>query len=357
MLPQILKLTKELISIRSTKENPALLKEVLERALAEVGEFTVERFERNGCPSALVYYGSRRPKRFKIILNGHLDVVPGRDEQYQPFEKDGRLYGRGASDMKASTAALLYVFKNMAAKVDYPLALQLVTDEEIGGYDGTKYQAEQGILADFVIAGEGTELNIKNETKGVIWLKIKTKGRTAHGAYLWKGENALWKLMRILERLEAEFPEIHKEAWATTVNLAKVSSTNETFNKVPDQAEAWLDARYIARDKESIVPALKKIAGKEAELDFLENEPEHYTAPDNPFIRKLADAVNGHFGNEKVKLLKGHGASDIRHYSAIGVAGVEFGPVGAGLHTDNEWVDTKFLSDYYEILASFLKSL
>jgi len=139
----------------------------------------------------LVYFQKTRPNNFKIILNAHLDVVSGRKEQYKPYEKDGKLFGRGAIDMKGAAAVEILVFKEIAKKVSYPLALQLVTDEEIGGFCGTKYQIEKGVRADFVIAGEPTDFGVNNKAKGIIWLKIKTKGKAAHGAYPWRGKKCL----------------------------------------------------------------------------------------------------------------------------------------------------------------------
>ncbi len=145
MLNNIINFSKHLISLPSTRSNPSMLKKVLNEVLKEVKEYTVEYFEKNQMPSALVYFGKSGPKRFKVILNAHLDVVEAKEDQYKPFEKDGRLYGRGAIDMKAAAAVEILVFKELANKVNYPLGLQLVTDEEIGGFNGTKYQIEKGV--------------------------------------------------------------------------------------------------------------------------------------------------------------------------------------------------------------------
>src|SRR3990167_5427996 len=146
MLNRVLSLSKQLISIPSTKENPLELKKVLRSAENELGKkFIVEKFEKKSVPSFLFYTPPRRPNKFKIILNAPLDVVPAKPEQYIPFEKSGKLFGRGASDMKAAAAVEIFVFKEVAKKLNYPIALQLVTDEEIGGNNGTKYQIGRGV--------------------------------------------------------------------------------------------------------------------------------------------------------------------------------------------------------------------
>lgn len=356
MLNNILSLSKKLISIPSTKDNPKEIKRVLEVALDELKGYTIERFESNGSPSALIYTGKTRPKKFKIILNGHLDVVPAKPEQFNPKEISGKLYGRGADDMKAATAVLILLFKELAKKVSYPLALQLVTDEEIGGYDGVRHQINKGVKTDFFIAGETTKFQVKNEAKGLIWLKIITVGKSAHGAFLWRGENALWKLKKILDKIEKTFPVPKKPVWRTTVNLAKISTPNMTANKVPDYAEALLDFRYVSADAKTIEKSIKKLVGDEAKIEFLENEPVHFSSEDSQYVLKLQETSQRLLGR-KIKIVKGHGASDARHCSRVGLAAIEFGPQGHGLHSDNEYMEIKSLNDYYQVLRQFLLSL
>src|SRR3989344_7150095 len=121
MLQNIISLSREFISIKSIFENPKALEEILELALSHVKEYTIERFENNGVKSALVYRASKRPKKFKIILNGHLDVIPGKESQYAPQIKGKRLYGVGSMDMKANVACLIMAFKEMADKANYSL--------------------------------------------------------------------------------------------------------------------------------------------------------------------------------------------------------------------------------------------
>lgn len=356
MINKILDLSKELIAIKSTRDNPEEIARVIDYAKGQLAGFTVEEFTRNGSPSLLVYKGTKPQRQFKIILDGHLDVVAARKEQFSPLEKDGRLYGRGASDMKAAAAVELLVFKEMAEKVSYPLALQLVADEEIGGFNGAKYQVDEGVRADFTIAGEPTNFGIKNEAKGIVWVKIRTAGKTGHGAYVWNGENALWKLHAILARIVKAYPVPPAIAWKTTGNLAKIETPNMTFNKIPDEATAWIDFRYIPAERKTIVAHIEELVGKDGTIEILENEPAQLTDKDNPFVKKLAAAAKKTTGKDS-EIIQSHGASDIRHFNRVGCDGVEIGPVGEGLHSDNEWVDIKSLGEYYEILKEFLASV
>lgn len=352
----ILDLTKKLISIPSTKENPESLKGVLKVAKNELAGFEYKEFESNSIPSLLFYNTPELPEKFKIILNAHLDVVPAKEDYYSITEKDGKLYGRGTDDMKAAGAVEILVFKELAKNLDYPIGLQLVTDEEVSGYHGTGHQIREGIKADFVLAGEPTNFGVNNKAKGIIWLKIKSKGQTGHGAYPWNGDNAIWKMKQFLDKLQENFSTPSSEAWVTTVNLAKIETSNSTFNKIPDDCEVSLDIRYIPEDKETILNKIKSMLPEGLEIEVLENEPAQSADENSQFIKSLRNSVKKVTGKESEVIVK-HGASDIRFYDQVGIPGVTFGPIGAGLHSDEEWVDIKSLSDYYEILKDFLLEL
>ena len=356
MLQNIVSLSKKFVSIKSTSENPRALVEILELALSYLKEYTIERFESNGVKSALIYHSKRRPKKFKIILNGHLDVIPGKEHQYLPQIKGSRLYGVGSMDMKANVACLIMAFKEIANKVNYPLGLQLVTDEEIGGSYGTKHQIDKGVRADFVIAGEPTNFDIVNKAKGVIWAKISTKGKTAHGAYPWRGENAIWKMNEFLNILKEKYPIPNQQKWVTTVNLSRIETSNQTFNKIPDDCVVGLDVRYIPEEKDTIVKSIKNLVPKGFALNILAKEPAMFTDSDNKYIKILQKA-----GKQIIKkniVLRGaQGSSDARHFERVGCLGIEFGPIGSGIGSDNEWVDIPSLEKYYQILKNFLSLL
>jgi succinyl-diaminopimelate desuccinylase len=349
-------LAKELISLKSNPDNPTELKRVLECVLLRLRGFTIEKFKKNEFESALIYNSPKRPKKFKVMLNAHLDVIPGKAHQYHPRLKGNKLYGVGAMDMKASASVLVEVFKRVAAEVSYPLGLQLVTDEEIGGFYGTQHQLEKGVRAEFIIAGEPTNLNIAHQAKGILQLKITSKGKSAHGAYPWRGENAIWKMNRFLDQLKEKIPISLKDEWITTLNLARISTTNNSFNKIPDNCEVWLDIRFIPGDDKTVVRKVKSILPKEFELDIMTHEPSLFTAQDNEFIQKLVSSCEKITGASPL-LYGAQGSSDARHYGSVGGAGVEFGPIGGGIGEDDEWVNVKSLETYSRIVEQFLLDL
>lgn len=349
-------LAKALIQVPSTKDHKDKLHEALDVAKKELEGFTIEEFESKGIPSILVYTGDKRPEKFKVLLNAHLDVVPGREDQYHAKEENGKLHGRGALDMKSAAAAMISVFKEIAKEVSYPLALQLVTDEETGGFDGTKYQTEKGIKADFAIGGETTNLNLSNKAKGILWIKIIFKGHTGHAAYAWNGKNAVWEAKHFLDKLEEVFPEPTKEEWITTANVARIETTNQTFNKIPDECSVYLDIRYIPEDTGTIEEKVKNLLPKDAAVEIVEKEPSQFTDTNNSYVVSLSQTIQKITGKQPEFIAK-HGGSDIRHLNGAGTPGVLFGPIGVGMHADEEWVDIKSLEDYSTILKEFLLSL
>ena len=223
----------ELIAIRSTADRPAELRRALDFVLDRLGPaFTVERFEANGKPSALAYATSSRPA-FRVILNAHLDVVPAPPEQFRARRDGDRLYGRGAQDMKVAALVLAEVFRRHAADLPYPLGLQLVTDEEVGGFDGTAHQIDQGVTAGFVIIGEQSGLRVVAESKGLLHVRLVARGVAAHAAYPWLGDNALLTLTAAVGGILDRYPVPAAEQWVTTVNVARIETTNTAVNQVP----------------------------------------------------------------------------------------------------------------------------
>jgi succinyl-diaminopimelate desuccinylase len=352
----------ELLAIPSTCDRPADLARALDLVLGFVGPgFTVERFESGGKPSALVYHGRWRP-HFRVIFNAHLDVVPGQPEQFRPRRDGARLYARGTQDMKISALVQAQAFSELAGSLPYPLGLQLVTDEEIGGRHGTRHQIEQGVSGDFVLIGEHSRLDIVTESKGIIAATLRAAGRAAHGAYPWLGDNALVKLYRTVDRVLAAYPVPAAEAWRTTVNLARIQTPNTARNQVPASAEAWLDVRFPPQDADLNGKTAQQVAAylggfcEPGVTPVIEQaDPPHYADPARPEVRRLQQAARsqGYRGN----LLRKHGAGDARFYYQGGIAAVAFGIGGDGQHSPVEYADTTTIAPYYLALREFLAGL
>ena len=357
LLTEIISLSKKFISIHSTEGNKEALEEILSIASNQLTNFIKKEFFSNDKPSLLIHNSTPETKHFKIILNAHLDVVPGKKGQFKPIIKEDKLYGRGAYDMKAAAAVMILVFKELAKDMNYPLALQLVTDEEIGGHDCTQYQIEKGITADFVIAGENTSYEIRHKSKSLLWIKLKTTGKSSHAAYPWVGENAIQKMNRILEKLEKIYPTPTQAIWRTTVNVAKIETPNETFNRVPDECTVWLDIRFIPEEEYDILPNIKKIITSDTHIEIVVKENPAYTDPANPYIQSLQKIIKT-YSKDDGEIKGANGSSDVRFFNTmVKVPGIEFGPKGTCAHGDDESVDVDSLEMYYHILKEFLLSV
>ncbi|BEL08056.1 M20/M25/M40 family metallo-hydrolase [Actinoplanes sichuanensis] len=349
-----------LIAIRSTADRPDELRHALDLLLTVAGpDFRVRRFESHGRPSALLTTPGR-PGPPRVILNAHLDVVPGEPHQFVPRLDGDRLYGRGAHDMKAAALVMTQVFRDLAATLPYPIGLQLVTDEEVGGFDGTGHQVARGIRAGFVIIGEQSGLRVVNESKGIIRARLAASGRTAHAAYPWLGSNALAAVVEGVRRLLERYPTPAAEAWVTTVNVARIDTPNQAANVVPAEAGALLDIRFppsdpdlAGRGPDEVAAFLTAVTGLSATVEAL-GAP-HFADPGSADVLRLQQAARdaGYDGS----LLRKHGAADGRFYSAEGVPAVIFGPGGDGQHGPEEYVDLRTLDPYRRALEMFLTGL
>lgn len=355
MIDQITFLTNALITIPSVKEDISSLNLVLELAQQELTGYTYKRFESNNIPSLLFYNTPTPPEKFKVILNAHLDVVPGTTDQFHPFEKQGRIYGRGAYDMKAGAAISILLFKNLAKKIAFPLGLQLVTDEENGGYDGTAYQLKQGVKTEFVIAGDSSNFSLVHEAKTLFWIKVNASGKTEHAGYPWLGENAIAKMTKFIQSVEQYFPKVTNDNWTNTVTVSRIDTSNVATNKIPWDCHAIFDIRCIPQDREKVFTAFIHLIPEDFSYEVLLDEPAEFTPKDSPFLQKLLTITKEVTGKTPDMITK-HGLSDVRFFMEQGAHGTQFGPKGAGHHSDNEWVDIKNLQEYYHILEKFLLS-
>jgi len=362
LLADVLPAAEELLAVPSTADRPDQLARALELVLDTLGPgFSVRRYESGGKPSALCARPGALPP-YRVILNAHLDVVPAPAALFHPRRVGDRLYARGAQDMKISALVLARVFRELAGALPYPLALQLVTDEEVGGRDGTRYQVEQGVTGDFVLIGEHSGLDVVADSKGMLTARLRATGTAAHGAYPWLGDNALVRLVRAVDAILARYPVPDGPVWRTTANLARISTPNRAVNQVPDEALAWLDIRFPAEDADlagrgpgEVAAHLRALCPDGVEVTVDHTDAPHHADPALPEVRRLRRAARdqGYRG----ALLRKHGAADGRFYSARGVPAVIFGIGGDGQHGPDEYADLTTVAPYHRAVTAFLRGL
>ncbi len=348
---EVTALAKQLIEFKSTKENPTELKKCLNFCADYLKRYgKVKKFEFKGKPSLVATYGKTSPD---IFLVGHLDVVEAPDKQFEPKVKGKKLFGRGAIDMKGGDAIMMVLFKELA-KLKPSLGIMLTTDEEIGGFNGVgelvkKYESK------FAIAVEPSltkDLDIVVKHKGTLWLKLKAKGKAAHGSMPWLGINAIDKLIIAYEQIRDKFHELVPNTWAPTINLGQISG-GEAPNKVPDYAEAIVDIRWNEKfDKERFLNEIKNV---DVVIEVVEYSPMLSNDDDNQYIKLLQTCVEKQM-RKKCELIKEYGATDMRFYSEKGIPAVSFGPYGEHYHALGEYLDLNSIKNTYNSLKEFVLS-
>lgn len=361
---KILDLAQKLILIPSTKEESNALNRALALAKTELSGYSYQEFSRKDqlgmtIPSILFFNGKNRPEKLRILLHGHLDVVPAQNEnQFAPSIRDNRLYGRGAYDMKSAAACLIYTFRDLAKNLPYPIGLSLTTDEEIGGPNGAQYQVEEGVKADFVISGEPTDFKIGNQHKGTLTLELSASTQGGHTAYDGDDKNALLQVMRVQLAAAKMYPG-PDGAWRTTCSPTITATTNRANNIVPSDAAGRLSIRWIPQDDpKTIENNIAKIDPRVLVRKFSKFSlgQAHFTDSGHPDIALLSSAIESVTEKPGVLFALPH-SSDIRHWTTAGSGGVDFGVSGAGLHSDNEYAEIDSFGRYADVLEVFLHSI
>lgn len=357
-LSDLLATTQALVAIPSISNDRASCHKALEwvrAAIPNLAGFHHEIYEHEGYKSLII---STRPgRKAPLILNGHLDVVSAPAAQFQPrLDGDGRLWGRGAYDMKGAVAVFVELLKKLSrlAPSERPhLQIQFVTDEEIGGHRGVERMVKEGFDTDLFLAGEPTDLAVCNQAKGVLWLRYKIKGHPGHSARPWLCRNPLAALARGLQYLYQRFPVPISPVWETTATLTGIDVGANSHNRVPDEVLVKVDCRYLPQDDPQELIGWFQSIMPDSELEIVQLGPSMFTAEDHPKVLqalKVGEKVLG----APVKLFAEHFASDARYYSAAGTPALCWGPCGGGMHADDEHLALESLERYARVIDSLV---
>jgi succinyl-diaminopimelate desuccinylase len=293
-----------------------------------------------------------------VVLHGHLDVVPGRPEQFEPWVEGDRLCGRGAYDMKGALAAMLITAAAMREQDGVRVRLGIVGDEESEeeAERGSDHLVDSGFVGDFAITGEPTDLQIGVEAKGVLALRIEVGGTAAHGATPWLGDNAVLKAHDVFRSIESlPFARHSSELFdRPSINLGRILG-GDALNKVPDRCAIDVDIRYLPdQDPGEVLEQVRGLPDSEATPLF--SRPPAVVERDSPFVLGLRAAVAGCHEGEPMSVGR-DGASDAVSFLRVGVPAVEFGPAGEGHHGPSEWVSVASLLTYRQTLEDFLRAV
>ncbi len=198
-----------------------------------------------------------------VIFSGHLDTVVMGDWDFEQGEiSNGKVYGRGSTDMKSGCAAMIAAAEKL--KDEVPFSLAFTTDEEVtmhGAKEMAKAKAFQS--AQVAVVGEPTGLKAGTGEKGILWLKAETKGKSSHGSMPWIGENAIFKMVQHLNPIT---PYTDKEG--LTVNIGLIEGGTQ-INVTPDTCTAQLDVRYPpTMEKDAVIKEMEKITDLPLKVEY-----------------------------------------------------------------------------------------
>jgi acetylornithine deacetylase len=300
------------------------------------------------------------------LLEAHLDTVHADNMKVEPFTplvRDGKLFGRGACDTKGSLAAILYTASSLLQRpqaLRYNLVIATVCDEEYR-FAGAQKAVELGLRADCGIAGEPTALRIVRAHKGVARWRIFAHGKAAHSAYPERGENAIYVMGRILNRLELYAEGLRAASGHPTLGNRTLSvgviEGGQAVNIVPDSCWIEIDRRTLPGEtREAILTPIRSLLD---DLDGWTMEEPHLMVAgmdvpeDSSLVENLGAAVKEVLGDVVVETA--HYATDAGIYNGAGIPTVVFGPGDiAHAHTDTEYVELEQLHRSVAILERFL---
>lgn len=316
-----------------------------------------------------------------LLFNAHIDVVPTGDENnwsHPPFGAelvDGRIYGRGAGDDKASVTAQVMAAVALArsgVQINGKLIVNEVADEEVGGVMGAQLCAKDPrVTPDYVIVGEQTLNRVCLGEKGGAGCNVTVYGRAAHGALPWEGVNAIDGMGKVIVALQNELQPRLAER---THPLFKPSSSTVSLisggvkaNVVPDMCQIYVDRRIVPGEKpEDVRKEIEEIAQKaiegveglriEVELGPMGGREAHHCDPEDPLPQAMlkANEFLG-FNAEPTGFSMG---TDGRHFVAEGYPAIVYGPGDPALaHQPDEWVGVDEVVDATKAYALAAVSL
>jgi acetylornithine deacetylase len=329
-------------------------------------------------------HAPREARGRSLILNGHIDVVPTGPESlwttppFEPSIRDGRMYGRGAGDMKSGIAAYcaaLHALRSLGLQPAAPVILQSVIEEECTG-NGALACLARGHKADAAVIPEPFDQSLMVGQLGVMWLTVRITGKPAHVLDTSAGINAIeaaYALFDALRGLEAEWNEpahrhdlFRDHAHPVNFNLGKIEGGDWTSSVpctarvdirvgfYPGMALAAVKAALEGRIDEA-VRTRRELRGARAEIEYRGFQAEGCAmATDTPLMTTLS-AAHQRIAGAPIRQLASTATTDARFFALYGgIPATCYGAVGGGYHGIDEWVSLDSMMQVAEVLALFI---
>lgn len=293
-----------------------------------------------------------------LAFAGHLDTVPEPESGIEVRVEDGRVHGRGASDMKSGDAVMLALLEEFPWNGSWAEPVFIFYEREEGPHEenglGTVFEKVPRVLeADVAIVLEPTENALEAGCVGTAQVEVTFRGKASHAARPWLGENAITAAGPFLTALHERKPnEVVVEGLSFhEVMTATMARGGRATNVVPDTFWINVNHRFApGKDYEDVERAFESLltpAGSEAAFEIVDYAPPGDVSLDNPILHRLLDTG--------VEVRAKQAWTDVARFSRKGVPAANFGPgAPAQAHQSDEYAELPRLVECYERLASFL---
>ncbi|MBX3605037.1 MAG: succinyl-diaminopimelate desuccinylase [Piscinibacter sp.] len=374
-------LTEQLIACRSVTPDDGGCQDLLRARLAPLG-FEFERIVSGPAEFRVTNLWALRrgrdPQAPLLAFAGHTDVVPTgpleqwRSDPFVPTYRDGRLYGRGAADMKTSLAAMVVAVEEFVAAQPAhrgSIAFLLTSDEEGPANDGTvkvvDWLAEQGLRPDACIVGEPTSVErlgdmIKNGRRGSLSGRLQVRGVQGHIAYPQLAKNPIHRAAPALAELAAaEWDRGNAYFPPTSFQISNIHGGTGATNVIPGELVVDFNFRFsTGSTPESLRTRVHAVLDRHG-LDYalawtLGGEP--FLTPVGPLSEAVVAAIRAETGLA-AELSTTGGTSDGRFIARICPQVIELGPVNASIHKIDEWVEVASIEPLKNIYRGILERM
>lgn len=314
-------------------------------------------------PNVVARLGPER-KRAALLIVAHMDTVGAGDmlEPFTPRERDGRLYGRGALDIKSGVTAMCVAaarFTRQKAKLSKPLVIAAVVDEECNSI-GTQALVKR-VAAEAAVVMEPTDLRLCTAHKGYAWLEVVTRGRAAHGSLPAEGRDAIAHMGRVLAQLEVLDAGLavstpHPLLGRASVHASLIAGGYE-LSTYPAECRLQVERRTLPGESDaqvecelsSLVASLTRADQNfHGEARLLASRQPYEIALGAPIAVAAAAALRHVTGSAEVCGMSFW--TDTALLAEADIPGVVFGPRGRGLHGADEYVELESVVTCAEVL-------
>jgi succinyl-diaminopimelate desuccinylase len=361
--------------VRAPSENPPgderAVQSVVLEYLAGIPGVTVERIEAApDRPIVVATLAGARPGR-TLIFGGHVDTVPAGDGWTRdPFGGEiagGRLFGRGAADMKSGVAGFLAALRRLAGMRDElagTIVVHVVPDEEPGGQLGSHILHERGMIrGDAAVIAEPSGLCVHRAQKGNVFARLRTAGKSAHGSMPAHGENAISKALRLALDLEDRLgPRLaereHPLVGSATISVGTIHGGVRT-NVVPDECVVTIDRRIVPGEREAdVLRELESFVGGRAQIEY-EHVGAAFETPEEHWLVQAATRLVDEVHGRRMPIGGLVGSSDARFYAAgAAIPTIILGPGTMDeAHVSDESVEVELVEKSVDLYAKLAAEL